>query len=203
MFQSLLQTIVSLAILFWTSPLLAAVEIGSPAPEFSVKDINGNSVSLAEMRGNYVVLEWFNIGCPYVRKHYNNSDMQSLQKLFVDNKISWITINSTAESHQDFRNLEESKKLVAKLGINSSAFVLDVSGEIGRSFGAKTTPHLYIIDPKGTLVYQGAIDDMADVDSDPKSANNYLKAALKEIMEKKPITAAETKAYGCSIKYAQ
>ena len=203
MFQSSLKLIATLTILFWSSPLFAAVEIGAPAPDFATTDVSGESISLKELRGNYVVLEWFNIGCPYVRKHYNNNDMQALQKSFKENGISWIIVNSTEKNHQDFRDKEETKKLIAKLGINSSAFILDESGEIGKSFSAKTTPHLFIIDPQGVLVYQGAIDDMADVDSDPKDANNYLKAALEEIIAKKKISTADTKAYGCSIKYAQ
>lgn len=186
-----------------TSPVMAEVEIGSTAANFSLHDINNTEVSLESLKGKYVVLEWFNIGCPYVRKHYKNNDMQLLQKEFTAKNIIWLTINSTNKNHQDYRDTESTKKLMTKLNSNSSNVILDDSGELGKSFGAKTTPHMFILNPKGVLIYRGAIDDTADVDADPKQTLNHIHKALTAILENKPLTTAETKAYGCSIKYAE
>jgi peroxiredoxin len=175
---------------------------GQPAPAFRAVDVNGKPVSLADFRGRTVVLEWNNPHCPFVQKHYSSGNMQSLQKKNVADGVVWLAINSTSDSHSEYM---APPKLAAWFGEQRaapSAIVMDPKGEIGRAYAAKVTPHMYVIDPKGTLVYAGAIDDKRSTNpADVKTAKNHVTAALGEVAAGKPVSAATTTAYGCTIKY--
>lgn len=180
----------------------AAVETGKPAPDFKGTDTNGVEHNLSDFKGKTVVLEWTNHECPFVVKHYEPGNMQRLQKMATDDGVVWLTIVSSAEGKQGYTKAEEANKVMKEVGAMSTARILDKSGEIGKLYGAKTTPHMYVIDAEGTLVYQGAIDsDSSFKQSAVESATNYVEAALMNIKEGKPVEVAETKPYGCSVKY--
>ena len=176
---------------------------GNPAPAFSLTDIDGKTHSLSQYRGSYIVLEWINFDCPYVRKHYESGNMQSLQKEFTEKGIVWLAINSSAEGKQGHFSAEEIRQRSEKLGANYSAYLLDTNGQTGMAYKAKTTPHMYVIDPEGSLIYAGAIDDRPTSNlKDVEGATNYVRQALEASMAGKPVPKSKTRAYGCSVKYA-
>lgn len=179
-----------------------AVQTGSPAPEFTLTDTNGDSHQLSDFAGKFVVLEWSNHQCPFVRKHYDSGNMQSLQKEMTDAGAVWLQIVSSAEGKQGYLSPEEGNALYRKEKMNATAILLDESGEVGKLYDARTTPHMYLINPEGTLIYQGAIDSIRSArQSDIEEAKNYVKAAYQSALAGEPIEDATTKAYGCSIKY--
>jgi peroxiredoxin len=175
---------------------------GQPEPAFRGVDVNGKPVSLADFRGKTVVLEWNNPNCPFVQKHYTSGNMQSLQQKNTSTGVVWLAINSTTESHSDYM---APAKLAAWFGEQKAAptaVVMDPKGEIGRAYGAKVTPHMYVIDAKGTLVYAGAIDDKRSANpADIKTSTNHVAVALVEVAAGRPVTTSTTTAYGCTIKY--
>jgi len=180
-----------------------APKVGAPAPNFSLPDASGKTHSLDQYKGKYVVLEWFNPGCPFVQKHYKSDNMQALQKEFTAKGVAWLTIDSSAPGSQGYLTPDEAKKQKAELNMGSTAILLDPTGKVGHEYHATNTPHMFVLDPQGKLIYEGAIDSKASYDPEEiKSSTNYVKTALNEAMAGKPISTAETKAYGCSIKYA-
>jgi peroxiredoxin len=180
----------------------AAPEIGKPAPEFTGTDSNGQSHRLSDFKGKIVVLEWTNPECPYVKKHYDSRNMQNLQKEFTGKDVVWLSINSGAKGKQGHQSPDEANKYIEEKGSMATARLLDETGEIGKAYGAKTTPHMYVINKEGVLVYDGAIDDNDSTASESVAkAKNYVRAALEEVMAGKPVTTAQTKPYGCSVKY--
>lgn len=185
-----------------SAPAFAAPKIGAPAPAFTATDINGKSHSLADYKGKTVVLEWHNPECPFVKKHYNSGNMQALQKAATGDGVVWLTINTSAEGKQGHLAPQAAKEWLSSQKAAPSAYLLDTSGAVGRLYEAKTTPHMYVIDPKGTLVYMGAIDDKPTANEDDiKTAKNYVTAALASVKEGKPVAESATKPYGCSVKY--
>lgn len=175
---------------------------GQPAPAFALTDVNGKPVRLDALRGKFVVLEWNNPSCPFVRKHYDSGNMQSLQQRFTERNVVWLTINSTAASNSEYLSPAQ---LAAWMKQNSgapTALLLDSDGSVGRAYGARATPHMYVIDPNGVVAYAGAIDDIRSADpADVKRARNYVASALEEALAGQPIRTPSTPAYGCSIKY--
>ena len=188
------------AALFSTAAL-ANAPVGQPAPAFTVTDLQGKAVNLADYRGRTVVLEWHNFGCPFVQKHYRSGNMQALQKKYA-NDVVWLAVNSTHRGSSDWT---EAKALTAQLkdfGAQPTRYLVDEPGSMGLAYGAKTTPHMFIIDPRGTVVYNGAIDDRRSTSvEDVKSSKNYVVAALDEMKAGKPVSVASTTPYGCSVKY--
>jgi peroxiredoxin len=182
---------------------LAETEIGKPAPNFTLPDTNGKKVSLADFKGKYVVLEWYNPDCPFVGKHYRSGNMQELQKEFTSKGVVWISIDSSAPGAEGNYPPQKLNQISAHDGASRTALLLDPEGKIGRLYGAKTTPDMYIIDPGGILLYKGAIDNKRSTDlADVKTATNYVKSALQDAMTGKPVTPAATQPYGCSVKYS-
>lgn len=180
----------------------AVPQVGGDAPDFSVKDANGKTQKLSEQKGKFVVLEWYNQDCPFVRKHYDVNNMQDLQKTYTGKGVVWYTISSSKKGKEGFLTADAAKAQVTKEKAVPTAFLLDADGAVGKAYAAKTTPHMFVIDPKGKVVYMGAIDDKASADSaDIKTSQNYVKAALDEAMASKPVTLASSKPYGCSVKY--
>ncbi len=180
----------------------AKLETGSEAPDFEYTDVEGNTGKLSDLKGKYVVIEWFNHGCPFVAKHYNSEKMQSLQSEYTGKDVVWIAVNSTSEGHGDYRNAEESKSDAEQHGATASHIVIDSSGDIGTLYGAKVTPHIFIVNPGGTLIYQGAADDIKSTDTeDIHKAVNYIDLAMTEALTPKELTNPETKPYGCGVKY--
>jgi peroxiredoxin len=175
---------------------------GHAAPAFTLTDLDGRRVVLADLRGRYVVLEWTNPSCPFVQKHYGSGNMQSLQKRFTDDGVAWLTINSTAASHPEYLKPADQKAWLLQQGAVPTIAALDADGTVGRAYGARTTPHMYVIDPKGTLVYAGAIDDKRSANpADVKTARNFVVQALTELRAGRAVSAASAAPYGCSVKY--
>lgn len=175
---------------------------GKPAPYFDVKDAKGKSHKLSDYAGRWTVLEWFNKDCPYVKKHYGAKNMQMLQADFVAKGVVWLTVNSSATGKQGYTTPEETLKVAKDNGSSASALLIDTDGKMGKAYGAKTTPHMFVIDPKGVVVYAGAIDN--NDSSDPatiKGSVNYVKDALNQGMSGKKIEMASSRPYGCAVKY--
>ena len=191
-----------LTMAFFFSISAFAISTGEIAPEFLLKDVQGKTHSLSQYKGKIVVLEWFNPECPFVRKHYDSKNMQTLQKEMVAKGVVWLTINSSAKGKQGHLEQDTGKQVFAERGMESTALLLDGDGKVGRMFDAKTTPHLFAIGPKGTIIYQGAIDNKPSINpADVKGAENYVRKTLNEALGGKAVTTASTSAYGCSIKY--
>ena len=160
-----------------------APKVGAPAPNFSLPDADGKTHSLGDFKGKYVVLEWFNPGCPFVQKHYTSDNMQQLQKQFTGKDVVWLTIDSSAPGAQGYLTPEEAKKQMSDWKMNSTALLLDPNGKVGHEYRATNTPHMFVVDPEGKLIYEGAIDSKASTNPDDiKSSTNYVKAALEEAM---------------------
>jgi peroxiredoxin len=177
-------------------------EIGAAAPTFTLADTHGNQHSLAEYQGKWVILEWLNYECPFVRKHYNAQNMQNLQEEYADLGVVWLSVVSSAPGKQGYHEPDEMNSISAELGNNARAVLLDPEGTVGRAYGAKTTPQMYVIDPGGVLLYNGAIDDKPS--ARPESldgATNYLVQAMAEAMAGQPVSQPTTQPYGCSVKY--
>jgi hypothetical protein len=180
----------------------AAATVGQPAPDFTLSDATGKTVRLSDFKGQHVVLEWTNPGCPFVRKHYDSGNMPATQKDAMGKGAVWLAINSTEKASSDY--LEPAQLLAWKQQRQSTptAVLMDEEGTVGKQYGARTTPHLYIVNPQGVLVYAGGIDSIPSARvSDIDKATNYVKAGLSEALAGKPISAARTQPYGCSIKY--
>src|ERR1700730_10003999 len=176
--------------------------VGSAAPDFSIKDTKGQNHSLSQYKGKTVVLEWFNPECPFVKKHYGSDNMQKLQKQFTDKGVVWLTIDSSAEGAEGYLTADAANKVMTQWKTHMTALLLDPDGTAVQAYGAKNTPDMIIINPEGKIVYEGAIDSKASPNpADIPASTNYVKAALDESLAGKPVSNAQTKPYGCSVKY--
>ncbi|MBV8484424.1 MAG: thioredoxin family protein [Verrucomicrobia bacterium] len=183
---------------------LAGVEIGQSAPNFSLPDTNGQTHQLSQYKGKWVVLEWYQPDCPFVRKHYGSGNMQALQKEFTAKGVVWLSIDSSAPGQEGNYPADKLNQIASTQGAARTALLLDPDGKVGHAYGAKTTPDMYIINPEGKLVYEGAIDSKpTTVVADLKTATNYVKVALDDSMTGKSVSQTVTRPYGCSVKYAQ
>jgi len=190
------------AVLALITTALAAT-VGEPAPGFTAVDSNGKQQSLSDYKGKYVVLEWHNQGCPYTQKHYSSGNMQRLQKEWTGKGVVWFTVISSAPGTQGFVTPTQENEYVKQMNAVPTAVLMDPQGTLGHLYAAKTTPHMYIIDPGGTLIYNGAIDDHPTSDpADIASSRNYVSTALSQAMAGKPVSDRATRPYGCSVKYA-
>jgi peroxiredoxin len=184
-------------------PAAFAVRVGDAAPDFTGTDSNGRTHQLAEYRGKFVVLEWTNNGCPYTKKHYASGNMQSLQKQWTSKGVVWLTVLSSAPGQQGYMSAAQENSYISLVHADPTAAILDPKGTIGHLYAAKTTPHMFVIDPTGKLIYDGAIDDHATTDaSDIPASKNYVAAALTSALAGQAVGTAFTRPYGCSIKYA-
>ena len=196
------RAILNLGVLFILISSALAAKVGEPAPDFTATDSNGKGHHLADYKGKFVVLEWHNQGCPYTRKHYESGNMQRLQKEWTNKGVVWFTVISSAPGTQGYVTPAEENDYVGKMKAAPTAVLLDPDGTVGHLYKAMTTPHMYIIDPQGRLIYNGAIDDHPTSDaSDIASSKNYVSTALQQAMGGKPITEAATRPYGCTVKY--
>jgi peroxiredoxin len=185
------------------APAGAQAVVGQAAPAFALADSNGKARSLADFKGKTVVLEWWNFECPFVGKHYGSGNMQKLQKEWTGKGVAWLTVNSSAPGKQGHVDAAKANALMKEKGGAPTAVLLDPDGRVGKAYGAKTTPHMFVIDPKGTVVYAGGIDDKPSTDqADVAAARNYVQAALAEVTAGKRVTTATSQPYGCSVKYA-
>jgi peroxiredoxin len=193
---------VSVALL---APLrVQAVQVGSPAPEFTATDTYGKGERLSDYKGKFVVLEWHNRECPYTKKQYSSGNMQALQKEWTGKGVVWFTVISSAPGQQGYVTAEEENAYVKQVKASPTAVLLDPTGELGHLYSAKTTPHMFVINPQGILIYDGAIDDKPTTDlGDVAGAKNYVSEALEEAMAGKQVAVATSRPYGCSVKYAR
>jgi peroxiredoxin len=176
--------------------------VGSAAPDFSAPDANGKTQSLSKYKGKYVVLEWFNPECPFVKKHYGSDNMQKLQAEYTSKGVVWLTIDSNAPGTEGNLTAEQAKKIMDSWKTKQTALLLDPESKIAKLYGAKNTPNMVVISPDGKIVYEGAIDSKATPNpADIPASTNYVKAALDESLGGKPVSNAQTKPYGCSVKY--
>lgn len=198
--KQMLIAFTALAVL--AAPATAAPVVGKPAPNFKLADPNGKAVTLGQFRGKTVVLEWNNPDCPFVKKHYSSGNMQKAQAAAAKDGVVWLTINSSAPGNQGHMNGAAAKGFVAKAKARPTAYLLDPRGVVGKAYDAKTTPHMFIINQAGTLVYAGGIDDKPTPNpADVAGARNHVLAALSELKSGKAVSVTTSRPYGCSVKY--
>lgn len=192
-----------LALAVFTSAMIYAdAEPGKPAPDFIGIDASGKNHRLADYKGKWLVLEWFNKDCPFVHKHYDSGNMQKLQKAYTGKGVVWLQVVSSAPGNEGYVNGPEMLAIDKDKKAAATAAILDPQGTIGHAYGAKTTPHMFVIDPNGIVVYVGAIDDNSSTDQAViPTSTNYVVAALDAAMNGKKVEKAQTKSYGCSVKY--
>ncbi len=195
-------TLALTSLAFSTLLAIDSPPVGSAAPDFTAKDSKGETQSLSKYKGKFVVLEWFNPECPFVKKHYGTGNMQNLQKEYTQKGVVWLSVDSSAPGAEGNLSAEQAEKVVSSWNGRATAMVLDPDGKVGRAYGAKNTPHMFVINPDGKVVYEGAIDSKRTPNPDDiPSSTNYVKVALDEAMAGKPVSTANTKPYGCSVKY--
>jgi peroxiredoxin len=194
---SLLTCVASTALFAADSPA-----VGTTAPDFSVTDSKGKTQTVSQYKGKYVVLEWFNPDCPFVKKHYGGGNMQKLQEEFTAKGVVWLSVDSSAPGKEGNLTAEQANQKMTEWKTKQTALLLDPDGKAGQTYGAKNTPHMFVINPEGKIIYEGAIDSKASANpADISDATNYVKVALEESMAGKTVTTSNTKPYGCSVKY--
>jgi peroxiredoxin len=193
--------IATLALIGLTSVAFAAAEVGKPAPDFTATDINGKTIHLSDYRGKIVVLESYNLDCPFCHNHYRTGAMQQLQRDLAAKEVVWLIVNSVNPNNSSYRTPDQARKEEAAEKMKITAWIEDSSGKVGKEYGMRTTPHMFVVDKDGVLVYDGAIDDRPSPSGDPRTAHNYVKAAVDQLLAGEKVTVSETKPYGCSVKY--
>ncbi len=185
-----------------TNTQIEEAKVGQSAPQFTLPDTKGKTINLSDYKGKYVVLEWFNQGCPFVRKHYDSGNMQKLQKEYTGKGVVWLSICSSAPGKQGNYTAAEHNQMFAEKQAAPTAILMDIDGVVGHRYHATSTPDMFVINPKGVLIYSGAIDDVAGTDiTEISAAKNYVKAALDESMAGKPVLIPNTRPYGCFVHY--
>ncbi len=204
MLKNLALAAVAVFALAAASPVMAATAaVGEKAPDFTLPAADGGDKALSSFAGKIVVLEWHNKSCPFVRKHYESGNMQALQKELTAKDVVWLTINSSAPDKQGHESAADALATAKSDGAASTHILIDEKGEVGKMYGATTTPHMFVIDKEGKLAYAGAIDDNASPDQETiKGAKNYVRDAVEALAAGKPVEVATTKSYGCGVKYA-
>ena len=195
------RTLTVFALLATAATLFAGAEIGKPAPEFTATDIHGKTHKLSDYKGTIVVLEAYNLDCPYCAHHFKTGAMQELQAELAAKDVVWLLVNSTNPKNPSYRTPEKARKEWDSQKINAAAWLDDSSGAIGKAYGMKTTPHMFVIGKDGTLAYQGAIDDKAETSGDPRKARNYVREAVDKLLAGEKPAVTQTKPYGCGVKY--
>ena len=195
------RAITVLALFGVVSAALAAAEVGKPAPDFTATDINGQTHKLSDYSGKIVVLGSYNLDCPYCHNQYRSGAMQELQRDLTAKGVVWLLVNSVAPKYPNHRSPEAAKQEWDSQKINATAWLDDSSGALGKAYGMRTTPHMFVINQSGTLVYQGAIDDRPASDGDPRTAHNYVREAVQKLQAGDKLAVTQTKPYGCGVKY--
>jgi peroxiredoxin len=195
------RAITLLALFGVVSAALATAEVGKPAPDFTATDINGQTHKLSDYNGKIVVLESYNLDCPFCHNQYRSGAMQELQRDLTAKSVVWLLVNSVSPKYPNHRSAEAAKKEWADQKINATAWLDDSSGKVGKAYGMRTTPHMFVIDASGILVYQGAIDDRPAPDGDPRTARNYVREAVQKLQAGDKLAVSQTKPYGCGVKY--
>jgi peroxiredoxin len=181
--------------------VFAAAEVGKPAPDFTATDINGKTIKLSDYKGKIVVLESYNLDCPFCHNHYQTGAMQELQRDLAAKGVVWLLVNSVNTNNSSHRTPKDALKEETDQKMTITSWIDDSSGKLGHEYGMRTTPHMFVIDKDGTLVYDGAIDDKATPDHDPRKARNYVREAVQKLQAGEKVDVTQTKPYGCSVKY--
>jgi hypothetical protein len=198
----LLVSLLVLCSVLLPGPVSAALGLGQTAPDMTLSDVQGRSVRLSDYRGRHVVLEWNNPGCPFVRKHYRSGNMQALQAEARGQGVVWLTVNSTADGSADFLTPQQMARWLAEQKATPSTALVDENGELGRAMGARSALHMFILNPRGELIYAGAIDSVPSAKvEDLQTATNYVRQGLKEALAGQPLSVATSRPYGCPITY--
>ncbi len=198
----LLLSLLVLCSVLLPGPASAALGLGQTAPDKALSDVQGKPVRLSDYRGRHVVLEWNNPGCPFVRKHYRSGNMQALQAEARGQGVVWLTVNSTADGSADFLTPQQMARWLAEQKATPSTALMDESGELGRAMGARSALHMFILNPRGALIYAGAIDSIPSAKAeDIQTATNYVRQGLKEALAGQPLSVATSRPYGCPITY--
>ena len=187
----------------YVPPNLADRAVGQPVPNFTLAAADGRSVSLADFKGKTVVLEWNNPGCPFVKKQYGDGKMQQAQAAAARDGVVWLSVNSSAPGKQGHMDAKEAREFLAESKAVPAAYLLDPQGQVGRLYGARTTPHMYVVNGAGNLVYAGAIDDSGGSDQTDRPVRNHVLAALSEVKAGKPVSVPASRPFGCSVKYSE
>lgn len=195
------RTFAFLALFSSVTAALAAAEIGQPAPDFAANDINGQPHKLSDYKGKIVVLESYNLDCPFCHNHYRTGAMQDLQKELTAKGVVWLLVNSVAPKYPSHRSADAAKQEWADQKIAATAWLDDSAGDVGRKYGMRTTPHMFVIAPSGILAYAGAIDDRPRPEGDPRTARNYVREAVQKLQAGEKLTVSQTKPYGCGVRY--
>ena len=198
----LMKTILALFTALALASAALAVETGKPAPDFTGTDINGKTVKLSDYKGKIVVIESYNSDCPFCNNHYKTGAMQELEKDMAAKGVVWLIVNSVNPNNPSHRTPDQAKQEIADKKIIATAWIDDSSGAVGHLYDMKTTPHMFVVDKTGTLAYDGAIDNQPDPQHDPRTARNYVRESVDALLAGKPAPVAQTKPYGCSVKYA-
>src|SRR5438093_4748055 len=185
----------------FANSVFAAAEIGKPAPDFTAKDINGKTIKLSDYKGKIVVLEAYNLDCPYCHNHFKTGAMQELQGKLTGKGVIWLLVNSAGANNPSYRSPEAAKKEWADQKIKATAWVDDHTGDVGHKYGMRTTPHMFVIDKNSVLVYQGAIDDRPSPAGDPRKARNYVRETVQKLEAGQKVEVSQTRPYGCGVKY--
>ncbi len=202
MIHRLLVSLLVLCSVLLPGPVSAALGLGQTAPDMTLSDVQGRSVRLSDYRGRHVVLEWNNPGCPFVRKHYRSGNMQALQAEARGQGVVWLTVNSTADGSADFLTPQQMARWLAEQKATPSTALVDENGELGRAMGARSALHMFILNPRGELIYAGAIDSVPSAKvEDLQTATNYVRQGLKEALAGQPLSVATSRPYGCPITY--
>ena len=195
------RALTALGLLGFAGAALAAAEVGKPAPAFTATDINGQTHKLSDYQGKIVVLESYNLDCPFCHNHYRSGAMQELQRDLTAKGVVWLMVNSVSPKNPSHRSAEAARKEWASEKIKATAWLDDSSGEVGKAYGMRTTPHMFVIDQAGALIYQGAIDDRPSPEGDPRTARNYVREAVQKLQAGEKLAVSQTKPYGCGVKY--
>jgi peroxiredoxin len=191
----------TLALFAVVTAAMAAADVGKQAPDFTATDINGKTHKLSEYKGKIIVLEAYNLDCPFCRNHFRSGAMQELQGQLTDKGVIWLVVNSTGAHNPGYRDPQRAKQEWKEQKMKATAWIDDHSGDVGKKYGMRTTPHMFVIDKGGTLVYQGAIDDRASPEGDPRTAHNYVKETVTKLLAGEKVAPSQTKPYGCGVKY--
>ena len=189
------------SLLAFSTAAFATAEVGEPAPDFTAKDIDGKTHKLSDYKGKIVVLEAYNLDCPFCHNHFKTGAMQELQGDMTSKGVIWLVVNSVGANYPNHRTQEQAKKEWATQKMKATAWIDDSSGELGKKYGMKTTPHMFVIDKNGVLAYQGAIDNRPSPEGDPRTAKNYVREAIGKLLAGEKVAVTQTKPYGCGVKY--
>jgi len=195
------RAIAFLSLITCAASVFAAAEVGKPAPDLTATDINGKTIKLSDYKGKIVVLESLNLDCPFCHNQYSSGAVQELQKELAAKGVVWLLVNSVGQRYPGYRSPEVARKEWAAQKMNATAWIDDHTGTVGKKYGMRTTPHVFVVDKNGVLAYEGAMDDHPSPEGDPRKARNYVREAVDDLLAGKKIEVTQTRPYGCGVKY--